>query len=139
MTIVIDGTAGVTFPDNVTQEQGLIADGTAPVYGCRAWVNFDGTRDTSGASSTANTNRLIRESGNVTSVLRNSTGNFTVTFATPMPDANYVYTVGGGTISGGDTCIMQHVTSTTTSVRFATVNTTPTAADRNMNLLMVFR
>jgi hypothetical protein len=61
----------------------------APVYGCRAWVNFDGTKDTTGATSTANTNRLIRASGNVTSVLRNGTGDYTITFTTAMPDANY--------------------------------------------------
>ena len=63
--------------------------GSAPAYACRAWVNFDGTRDTTGAVSTANTNRLIRASGNVTSVLRNSQGDYTITFTTPMSDANY--------------------------------------------------
>jgi hypothetical protein len=63
--------------------------GSAPIYGCRAWVNFDGTKDTAGAASTANTNRQIRASGNVTSVLRNGTGDYTITFTTAMPDANY--------------------------------------------------
>jgi len=63
--------------------------GSAPIYGCRAWVNFDGTKDTTGATSTANTNRLIRASGNVTSVLRNGVGDYTVTFTTAMPDGNY--------------------------------------------------
>jgi hypothetical protein len=63
--------------------------GSAPAYACRAWVNFDGTRDTTGAVSTANTNRLIRSSGNVTSVLRNGTGDYTITFTTAMSDANY--------------------------------------------------
>lgn len=63
--------------------------GSAPIYGCRAWVNFDGTKDTTGAVSTANTARLIRASGNVTSVVRNGTGDYTVNFTTAMPDANY--------------------------------------------------
>lgn len=63
--------------------------GSAPAYACRAWVNFDGTRDTTGAVSTANTNRLIRSSGNVASVLRNGVGDYTVNFATAMTDANY--------------------------------------------------
>ena len=63
--------------------------GSAPSYACRAWVNFDGTRDTTGTISTANTNRLIRASGNVTSVLRNGTGDYTVNFTTDMPDNNY--------------------------------------------------
>ena len=73
--------------------------GSAPVYGCRAWVNFDGTRDASGATSTSNTNRFIRSSGNVASVLRNGTGDYTITFTTAMADANYSV-VHGGTISG---------------------------------------
>ena len=68
------------------------ATGSAPSYACRAWVNFDGTRDTTGAASTANTNRLIRASGNVTSVLRTSTGSYTITMTTPMSDANYCVT-----------------------------------------------
>ena len=68
--------------------------GSAPIYGCRAWVNFDGTKDTTGAASTANTNRLIRGSGNVSSVLRNGAGDYTITFTTPMPDANYAATTG---------------------------------------------
>ena len=70
--------------------------GSAPVYGCRAWVNFDGTKDTTGAVSTANTNRLIRASGNVASVLRNGTGDYTITFATAMADSNY--SVSGSTV-----------------------------------------
>jgi hypothetical protein len=56
--------------------------GTAPVYGCRAWVNFDGT-------GTTGTNMTIRGSGNVASVLKNGTGDYTITFTTAMPDANF--------------------------------------------------
>jgi hypothetical protein len=71
------------------------ATGTAPSYGVRAWVNFDGTKDTSGAASAANTNRLIRGSGNVTNVLRNGTGDYSIFFTTAMIDANYAtsYTI----------------------------------------------
>lgn len=60
-----------------------------PSFACRAWVNFDGTRDSTGASNTNNTNRFIRGSGNVSSVLRNGTGDYTITFTTAMPDVNY--------------------------------------------------
>ena len=55
----------------------------------KAWVNFDGTRDASGATSSANTNRFIRASANVASVLRHSAADFTISFTTPMVDANY--------------------------------------------------
>ena len=63
--------------------------GAAPVYGVRAWVTFDLTRDSSGASTLANTNRFIYGSGNVANVLRVGTANFTVFFTTAMPNTNY--------------------------------------------------
>ena len=56
------------------------ATGTAPIYACRAWVNFNGTT----------TPPTIRASGNVSSVTRTATGRFTVNFTTAMPDADYV-------------------------------------------------
>lgn len=65
--------------------------GSAPVYGCRAWVNFDGTKDTTGSVSTSNTNRLIRASGNVSSVTRTAAGIYQVNFAVPMADLNYAF------------------------------------------------
>ena len=55
----------------------------------KAWVNFDGTRDASGATSTSSTNRFIRASANVASVFRHSATDFTISFITPMVDANY--------------------------------------------------
>ena len=67
--------------------------GTAPVYGVRAWVNFDGTKDTTGASSVANTNRLIKASGNVLNVFRNGIGNYTIYFSTPMSSENYAVSI----------------------------------------------
>lgn len=54
------------------------ASGSAPVYACRAWVNFNGTGTVA-----------IRASGNVSSITDNGTGNYTVNFIAPMPDANY--------------------------------------------------
>lgn len=63
--------------------------GSAPAYAARAWVNFDATRDSTGAASTANTNRFIRASGNVSSVLRTGTGTYTINLTTAMSDANY--------------------------------------------------
>jgi hypothetical protein len=50
----------------------------AVAYGCRAWVNFNGTGTVA-----------IRASGNVSSITDNGTGNYTVNFTTAMPDANY--------------------------------------------------
>ena len=50
----------------------------ATAYGCRAWVNFNGTGTVA-----------IRASGNVSSVTDNSTGDYTLNFSNAMPDANY--------------------------------------------------
>jgi hypothetical protein len=50
----------------------------ATAYGCRAWVNFNGTGTPD-----------IRASGNVSSITDNGTGDYTVNFTTAMPDANY--------------------------------------------------
>lgn len=52
---------------------------------CRAWVNINGN---SGASPT------IRASFNVSSVTRNSTGNYTINFTTALTDANYCVNCG---------------------------------------------
>jgi hypothetical protein len=56
----------------------LNASGSAPIYACRAWVNFNGTGTVA-----------IRASGNVSSITDNGTGDYTVNFTTAMPDANY--------------------------------------------------
>lgn len=96
MTITIDGTNGISTPDlesagpitgttatfsgNVTLGSSVLATpaGSAPSYTCRAWVNFNGTGTVA-----------IRASGNVSSITDNGTGDYTVNFATAMPDADY--------------------------------------------------
>ena len=59
------------------------AAGTGPVtltgqYAAKAWVNFNGTGTVA-----------IRESGNVSSITDNTTGDYAVNFTTAMPDASY--------------------------------------------------
>jgi hypothetical protein len=78
----------------------------AVAYGCRAWVNFNGT---TGA---------IRASGNVTSVTRNGTGDYSINFTNAFPDANYV---GQGTsiqngAGNGPTCAQKSGSTATTTV-----------------------
>jgi len=76
----ISGTTG-TFSGDLSFNSGY---GSAAVgYGCRAWVNFNGTGTVA-----------IRASGNVSSITDNNTGDYTVNFTTAMPDANYAF-VGG--------------------------------------------
>ena len=100
--------------------------GTAPLYMCRAWVNFNGTGTV-----------VIRASGNVSSITDNGTGDYTINFTTAMPDTNYT-TVGSGFINVGSYGVMFQVTGsggtattyTTSAVRINTrSNETSTLTD----------
>jgi len=75
------GTATGQFDSsgNFKFNSGFGSVGTA--YGCRAWVNFNGTGTVA-----------IRASGNVSSITDNGTGDYTVNFTNAMPDTNYVIT-----------------------------------------------
>lgn len=99
MPITINGSGTVTgisaggLPDAIITAPELSGaqTGSAPIYGCRAWVYFDSTRNESDTGASVNgANVKIRGSGNVTSVLKNAAGDYTVTFTTAMPDTNYV-------------------------------------------------
>lgn len=83
----------------------------------KAWVNFNGI-----SGSVA-----IRASYNVSSVTRNNTGDYTVTFTNAMTDANYSL-AGGASRGSGDTStngpfsvgIFQATVPSTTAVRIQT-------------------
>ena len=81
-------------------------------YGCRAWVNFDGTG-------------TIRDSGNVSSITDNGTGDYTVNFTTAMPDANYSIAGGGnGQSDLNPACLLTAGLTENNTVSSARVSTT---------------
>ena len=84
----------------------------ATAYGCRAWVNFNGTGTPA-----------IRASGNVSSITDNGTGDYTINFTTTMPDADYT-TTGTANFTGGIAWVSApySVAPTTSAVRVAVVN-----------------
>ena len=98
--------------------------GSAPIYGCRAWVNFDGTTVTNVGGEDRCT---IRASGNVTKVVRNNTGDYTITFTTAMPDANYA-TVGSGSPDIQSALIEAQGTPSTTTQQIYAKNGTNNAS-----------
>jgi hypothetical protein len=118
-------------------KKALNADNDPPIYACRAWVNFDGSKDTTGAASTANTNRLIRASGNVSSVLRNSVGNYTVNFTTAMPDANYAVTcfANSGSAENSNAILLQSAAA----LQIETRQNVGTLVDQSIVTLSIFR
>lgn len=70
----------------------------ATAYGCRAWVNFNGTGTVA-----------IRGSGNVSSITDVNTGYYTVNFTTAMPDTNY--SAVGSVFDNGVACFASFATS----------------------------
>jgi hypothetical protein len=124
----------LTFPDStgtVLNDQSDIeaqvktatnASGDAPIYSCRAWVNFNGTGTVA-----------IRASGNVSSITDNGTGDYTVNFTNALPDANYGVT---GLPTNPESRTMQVATNgdggapllkTTSAVRISNRSTASTA------------
>jgi len=80
--------------------------GSAPIYGVRAWCIFNGTTTGTNAPTSA---------GNVSSVIRNTTGDYTITFSTAMPNANYAVIGNGNLISTSDAACIFPGTLTTSS------------------------
>jgi len=128
---VISGTSGLkssggddgvlVFQNNGTTQASVTAAGlfqfnsgygsVATAYGCRAWVNFNGTGTPA-----------IRASGNVSSITDNGTGDYTVNFTTAMPDANYAGILGPQAINafGADNSFTWYAgDQITTSMRVA--------------------
>jgi len=94
----------------------------ATAYGCRAWVNFNGTGVVA-----------IRASGNVSSITDNGTGDYTVNFTTAMPDANYS---SAGQSQG---IVLFQGTSSTTAYRVNTYTFAGTLTDYGTVNIAIFR
>jgi hypothetical protein len=109
--------------------EGLNASGSAPIYACRAWVNFNGTGTVA-----------IRASGNVSSITDNGTGDYTVNFTTAMPDANYVAQQSAGSADGvGRFAFGYATTPSTTTYRLTTSTFAGASADFTFVSVAIFR
>jgi len=103
----------------------------AIAYGCRAWVNFNGTGTVA-----------IRASGNVTSITDNGTGDYTVNLTTAMPDVNYCFTTASGQYVAANVPAMlginrDNLTVTTTALRLYNI-TGAGALQDGANLYVAF-
>ena len=102
----------------------------ATAYGCRAWVNFNGTGTVA-----------IRGDGNVDTITDGGTGTYTVNFTSAMPDVNYA-TVLGAQRSGGATgycTVAQGGTYSTSAVQIKTFTSGAAADDFSMVSVAIFR
>ena len=119
---------------------GFLANGTfefnsgygsvATAYGCRAWVNFNGTGTVA-----------IRGSGNVSSITDTGTGSYTVNLSSSMPDANYavVDSLSGTTQTGNSDGIGGAFDYLSSSFKMYTRTGGNTASDRFTVSCAVFR
>ena len=106
---------------------------TNPLQLAKAWVNFNGT------TATPST---IRSSYNVSSVTKNSTGDYTVNFATAMADANYTTVASfgdtGNTAFAAASNVGFAVSTSSVRVRSLAVGASPSTQDADQANVQIF-
>jgi hypothetical protein len=131
LTLTLPTTTGTAViqdaSNNLLMNSGYGSDAVA--YGCRAWVNFNGTGTVA-----------IRASGNVSSITDHGTGQFSINFTVAMPDTNYA-AVGTGGASGNSDAVGVQCPNiiATSSYRFGVTNSGGTLSDRDTNYVAIFR
>ena len=111
---------------NVQDTAGANSLTTAQIYNgaAKAWINFNGSGTVA-----------IRASFNVSSIMDNGTGDYTVNFTTAMPDVSYSWA--GGDNSWG--ILWLKTTMTTSQFRFETINGSGIPGDRSIVAINFFR
>lgn len=104
------GSAVTMSANQACVKTALNAGGSAPVYACRAWVNFNGTGTVA-----------IRGNGNVSSITDDATGKYTINYTTAMSSVNYV-AVTSGWNSNGHAQLVSPTAMATGSVSVFSVN-----------------
>jgi hypothetical protein len=140
----------LAFGTNNTERMRITSDGllqfnsgygsVATAYGCRAWVNFNGTGTPA-----------VVGSGNISSLTDNGVGDYTLNFTNSMPDANYTAVFGtplgsssnnnynqgihitGSAVTGAAT------TKTTSALRIIGRSTAGSSVDAVQNNVAIFR
>lgn len=101
----------------------------ATAYGCRAWVNFNGTGTVA-----------IRASGNVSSITDNGVGDYTVNFTTAMPDANYSCVGTCGETASGGNSVLQTYTAVSGNIRVTSRASSSNSFQDSVNVFVsIFR
>lgn len=128
------GTENVTIMTPLRTAQAIASQfnvtGSAPLYACRAWVNFEGIGTPS-----------INDSGNVSSITDLGVGNYRVNFTTDMPDANYAVVITAQNASGNNVVSAATTDSSATASRVGvkSYNTAGTLTDTTSFSVAIFR
>ena len=104
--------AGTVVASTINNDTGLFSTQNAYLGIAKAWCLFDGSAST------------ITTSFNVSSLTKNGTGDYTLTYTTAMPSANYAIVTTGGDFSTSGRCTGGYsgATRLTTSVRLVSTN-----------------
>jgi hypothetical protein len=130
----------LSFGTNNTEQARITGNGlfqfnsgygsVATAYGCRAWVNWDGTGTPA-----------IRGSGNVSSITDNNVGDYNINYVTSLPDG--IYSVSGSvTATGGGSFFINTDVSgaySASTVRIQITTSAGVTTDRNNVNVAIFR
>lgn len=130
--ISVDSSGDTSISGDLKFNSGYGSAATA--YGCRAWVNFDGTT----GSGTGSSDITILGSGNVSSITDNGNGDYIVNFANNMPDANFSAVVSAFQ-SGSVLVARTPIAQSTSSYRIIITSTVVVDTDASSVATAVFR
>ena len=150
LNIYVNGSNYMTFGTNNLERMRIDANGNLlfnsgygsveTAYGCRAWVNFNGTGTPA-----------IVGSGNISSITDNGAGDYTLNFTNAMSDANYTAVFGqvaGSTSTNnyvqgiritGSSATGTATTKTTSALRILGRSAAGSSADCEQNNVAIFR
>ena len=134
VAVTVDGTETARFDSAGDFQFNSGYGSVATAYGCRAWVNFNGTNTVA-----------IRASGNVPSITDINTGVYALNFATAMPDAHYSLAGAAGPGSANQTQFVLEIdignfnTSSANVNIGVTSNGSTTGTDASVITVMIVR
>ena len=130
--ILSDGSATVRHLIDGSGNVKTTVPGTSTLYpdfSCRAWANFNGSLTTPS----------VRGSGNVSSIVRNTVGHYSVTFSTSLPDAGYSVTFGLNLPSSTNPATVWIISQSASGFVFETGYGGPTTEDVSIVCFSVLR
>jgi hypothetical protein len=121
--------AGTIVANTINTDTGVFTTNNAYLGIAKAWVNFNGVAGT------------ITNSFNVSSLTKNSTGDYTITFTTAMPNSTYAAVGTGGETSsvGGRVNVItaRQPSTTTVSINSVLGNTVAYSDVTNISVIVV--
>jgi hypothetical protein len=117
---------GTIACDTLTASTGVLATQNGMTGIAKAWANFNGTAGT------------VTNSFNISSITRNSTGSYTLSFTTAMPNINYLVNATGGSANRVMTSDNSSIANTTSAFTLRQTDLSGTVQDYTIMYCSVF-